>query len=312
MLTIRSLCKSYGKSPVLVDLDLTVPAGEIYGLLGPNGAGKTTLINILCRLLDADRGTISIDGIPHMRSPRAWIGIVPQENLLYRSLTCLEHLCFFAHLYGLPRKGLKQRARGCLELVGLAERAGSLAETLSGGMQRRLSLAIALIHAPRLLILDEPTAGLDIESRHQLWALIGTLQARGMTILLTTHGLDEAERLCQRIGILQRGRLLAEGTIAELRRLIPARELAVIRTRQVERSIERAERLGWEHRFYAEELTLWLPEPLTLVEVARRFEGIPLDAIAIQPVRLEHLYLEITRRHGGDSPGPGGDRDIDH
>jgi ABC-2 type transport system ATP-binding protein len=304
MLNIHSLCKSYRGRPVLEHLDLNVPSGEIYGLLGPNGAGKTTLINILCGLLEADRGTITIDAIPHTRSPRAWIGIVPQENLLYRSLTCLEHLCFFAHLYGLPRKGLKQRARQCLERVGLAERAGSLAETLSGGMQRRLSLAIALIHGPRLLILDEPTAGLDIESRHQLWALIGTLQGAGMTILLTTHWLDEAERLCQRIGILQRGRLLAQGTIAELRRHIPARELAVIRTRQVERSIERAERLGWQHRFYAEELTLWLPESHSLMEIAQRFEGIPLDAIAIQPVRLEHLYLEITRAPDAGSPPP--------
>lgn len=312
MLEIRSLSKSYGTRTVLDHLDLTVPAGELYGLLGPNGAGKTTLINILCRLLDADGGTISVDGVPHTRSPRQWIGIVPQDNLLYRSLTCLEHLHFFAHLYGLPRRGLKQRAEQCLDQVGLADRSGTLAEALSGGMQRRLSLAIALMHRPRLLILDEPTAGLDIESRHQLWALIGRLKAEGMTILLTTHWLDEAERLCQRIGILQRGRILAEGTIAQLRAHLPARELAVIRTRQVERSIERAERLGWQHRFYADELTLWLPEPHSLMEVARRFEGIPLDAIAIQPVRLEHLYLEITRGGAGDDRSPGLPERRDH
>jgi ABC-2 type transport system ATP-binding protein len=312
MLTVSGLCKAYGGHSVLKELHLSLPAGELYGLLGPNGAGKTTFLNILCCLVNADRGTILIDGIPHTRLPKGRIGISPQENLLYGSLTCAEHLAFFGSLHGLSQASLSNRITACLAAVGLGHRRDSRAETLSGGMQRRLNLAIALVHRPKLLILDEPTTGLDIESRHDLWELILNLQRQGMTILLTTHLLDEAERLCQRIGILQQGRLLAEGTIPQLRAHLPVHELAVIRTPQEERAIERAGRLGWQHRFYADELTLWLPEPLPLLEIARRFDGIPLEAIAIQPVRLEHLYLEITRQRGADGRNPDPSEGIDH
>ena len=135
-----------------------------------------------------------------------------------------------------------------------------MAETLSGGMQRRLSLAIALVHGPKLLILDEPTTGLDVESRHDLWSLISNLQQQGLTILLTTHLLDEAERLCQRIGILDRGQIIAEGTMDDLRPTIPACELLVIKTEQERQCVARAAELGWTHRYYAGELTLWLPD----------------------------------------------------
>ena len=271
MLTVSGLCKAYGGRPVLQDLELSIPAGELYGLLGPNGAGKTTFLNILCRLVNADRGSILIDGLPHTRLPKGRIGIAPQENLLYGSLSCAEHLSFF----------------------------GSLAETLSGGMQRRLTLAIALVHGPELLILDEPTTGLDIESRHDLWNLIGNLRRQGMTILLTTHLLDEAERLCERIGILQRGRLVAEGTLVELKRLIPAREVVVVRTPREAAAVSRATGFGWNTVRHGGDLTFWLPESLELTEIVRRLEGIPLEGISCQPVRLEHIYMALTRAGSG-------------
>ena len=301
MLHVESLYKAYGKRLVLDHLNLNVPSGEIYGLLGSNGAGKTTFINILCRLLNADHGTILVHDLPHTLAAKGWIGVAPQANLLYQSLTCAEHLSFFARLYGFPRRGVRDQVCRCLELVGLRDRSSSRVETLSGGMQRRLSLAIALVHRPKLLILDEPTTGLDVESRHELWRLISTLQRQGLTILLTTHLLDEAEKLCQRIGILDRGHIIAEGSMGELRSTISACELLVIKTDQEQRCVARATELGWIHRHYSGELTLWLPKPHTLAEIVENFEGIPLQAIARQPIRLEHLYLEITQKHRGIS-----------
>jgi ABC-2 type transport system ATP-binding protein len=294
MLNIQHLHKSYGQTVILDDLSLAIAAGQIYGLLGPNGAGKTTTINILCNLLKADLGMVQVNGHAISEKTKYWIGVAPQETLVYRSLTCAENLGFFASLYGLRGKERAQRVRTCLEAVGLADRATRLAETLSGGMQRRLSLAIALVHQPKLLILDEPTTGLDVEARYELWNLIRQLKTQGITILLTTHLLDEAERLCDRIGILKQGKLLAEGTLAELRRCIPAQEVVTVQTTQPEAAIARAVELGLVHRRYGGDLAFWLPQSLELKEIVTLFENIPLSSIARQPIRLEHIYLEVT------------------
>lgn len=295
MLHIAKLSKTYGKRSVLQDLSLRILPGEIYGLLGANGAGKTTTINILCSLLRADGGTVKINGQPLSEQTKPLIGVAPQENLLYGSLTCEENLKFFASLYGLRGRNRAARVWTCLKDVGLSDRAKSVAETLSGGMQRRLSMAIALVHQPKLLILDEPTTGLDIEARYEVWELIRHLQTQGITVLLTTHLLEEAERLCQRIGILKQGQLLAEGTLAELRSLIPAQEVVVVQTSEAERAIDRAESLGLSWRRYGGDLAFWFPETLELREIIARFDGIPLESIARQPVRLEHIYLELTQ-----------------
>lgn len=190
--------------------------------------------------------------------------------------------------------------QSCLAAVGLADRAQSPAETLSGGMQRRLSMAIALVHQPKLVVLDEPTTGLDIEARYEIWELIRHLQNQGMTILLTTHLLDEAERLCQRIGILKQGRIVAEGSLPELRRLIPAQEILTIQTPDEEKAIDRAQTLGFPHRRYGSDLAFWLPKALELKEIIAHFDGIPLDSISRQPVRLEHIYVEITQRNADE------------
>jgi len=192
VLRIEQLSKKYGARSVLEDLNLTIAPSKICGLLGPNGAGKTTLINILCGLLRADRGKIQINGESITHKTKRVIGVAPQETLLYKSLTCEENLRFFASLYGLRKRERSQRVQTCLAAVGLLDRAKSLAGALSGGMQRRLSLAIAIIHQPKLVILDEPTTGLDVEARYEIWKLIQQLQSQGTTILLTTHLLDEA------------------------------------------------------------------------------------------------------------------------
>ncbi|NJR64345.1 MAG: ABC transporter ATP-binding protein [Leptolyngbyaceae cyanobacterium CRU_2_3] len=295
MLRIEKLNKGYGDRSVLQDLSLAIAPGEIYGLLGPNGAGKTTTINIICNLLKADGGIVEINGQPISRDTQRLIGIAPQENLLYRSLTCAENLDFFARLYGLSRSARLKQIRYCLEAVNLSDRAHSPAETLSGGMQRRLSMAIALVHQPQLVILDEPTTGLDIESRYEIWDLIRQLRHQGITVLLTTHLLEEAERLCQRIGILKGGTMLAEGTLSELQNCVPAVEIAIVKTPAEEDAIACAQSHGFQFRRYGSDLAFWLPQALELPQILACFQGIPLDSICRQPVRLEHIYMEVTR-----------------
>lgn len=295
MLRIERLTKAYGQRSVLRGLNLQILPGQIYGLLGPNGVGKTTTINILCNLLKPDSGLIEINGWAVSEATKQWIGVAPQENLVYKSLTCAENLDFFARIYGLSNADRKMRVQTCLASVGLTDRANSPAETLSGGMQRRLSMAIALIHQPKLVVLDEPTTGLDIEARYEVWELIRQLQTQGMTVLLTTHLLDEAERLCQRIGILKQGQIAAEGSLADLQQLIPAKEILTIHTSQEQQAIDRGNALGFPHRRYGSDLAFWLPEAMELKDILTHFEGIPVDSMARQPVRLEHIYVEVTQ-----------------
>lgn len=297
MLNIKKLSKSYGKRQVLQDLTLNIHAGEIYGLLGPNGAGKTTTINIICNLLKADSGGILINNQPVSDATKKLIGVAPQENLLYKTLSCEENLNFYAQIYGLNASQRRQQVQDCLAAVNLLDRAKSPVETLSGGMQRRLNIAVALVHQPKLVILDEPTTGLDIEARYEIWDLIRCLKNQGITTLLTTHLLDEAERLCQRIGILKQGRIIAEGSLEELQTIIPAQEIVIVQTTEEEKAIARANECGFSHRRYGNDLAFWLPEELELKEIISRFDGIPLDSIARQPVRLEHIYVEVTQQN---------------
>jgi ABC-2 type transport system ATP-binding protein len=216
-LSIRGLEKTYagghGQPPkrALAGVDLAVPRGGIFGLLGPNGAGKSTLINILAGLVTKTRGEIRICGIDPDRNPRRArraIGVVPQELNLDAFFTPREALEFQAGLYGVPRA--RRRTAEILEKVGLADKADAYARSLSGGMRRRMLVAKALVHGPAVVILDEPTAGVDVELRRQLWAYVNELNAQGVTIVLTTHYLEEAEALCDRIAIINHGAVVAE------------------------------------------------------------------------------------------------------
>ncbi|MDH6056106.1 ABC transporter ATP-binding protein [Umezakia ovalisporum] len=297
MLKITNLNKSYGSIKVLQNLNLDIGYGEIYGLLGANGAGKTTTINIICNLLEADSGDVTINEKQVCEATKKIIGVAPQENLLYKSLTCEENLHFFANIYGLNREMRQKKVQETLLSVNLLNRAKSPVETLSGGMRRRLNIAVALVHQPRLVILDEPTTGLDIEARYEVWELIRQLKKQGITVLLTTHLLDEAEALCDRIGILKHGQILAEGSLAELRTLIPASEVIVVKTSQQKQAMARAAEYGFTYKYYhnyGNKLAFWLPESLDLKEIISRFEGIEFDSISRQPVGLEHIYLEVT------------------
>ncbi len=295
MLSIKNLVKFYGNRLVLQNLTLHIRPGEVYGLLGPNGAGKTTTINILCNLLSPDSGEITINNQPISQATKKLLGVATQENLLYKSLSCEENLNFFARIYGLSGQERREQVRATLKAVKLADRAKCPVETLSGGMQRRLNIAAALVHYPKLLILDEPTTGLDIEARYEIWELIKRLKNQGMTILLTTHLLEEAERLCQRIGILKNGKIIAEGSLEQLRKRIPAEDIIIIQTPEEDDAIARASKYGFTYRRYGNDIAFWLPKHLELKEILACFDGIPLDSISRQPVRLEHIYVEVTK-----------------
>ncbi|MEA5580415.1 ABC transporter ATP-binding protein [Nodularia harveyana UHCC-0300] len=295
MLKITNLNKSYKSIKVLQNLNLHIEPGKVYGLLGANGAGKTTTINIICNLLKADSGDVTINEQPVSEATKKIIGIAPQENLLYQTLSCEENLNFFAKIYGLSRETRQKQVEATLISVNLLDKAKSPVETLSGGMRRRLNIAVALVHQPQLVILDEPTTGLDIEARYEIWELIRQLKCQGVTVLLTTHLLDEAERLCDKIGILKGGQLLVEGSLTELRNLIPAQEVILVETAQKQEAIARAQKYGFIHKYYGNQLAFWLSETLELKEIISRFEGIELDSISRQPVGLEHIYLEVTQ-----------------
>ena len=217
-ITIRNLCKTYrGGKRALDDVSIDVPRGQIFGLLGPNGAGKSTLINILAGLVNKTSGTASIWGFDvdaHPRNAKAAIGIVNQEILFDPFFTPIETLDIQAGLYGVPRA--ERRSMELLRAVHLEDKATAYARTLSGGMKRRLMVAKALVHRPPVLVLDEPTAGVDIELRQQLWTYVRALNDGGVTVGLTTHYLEEAEQLCDRIAIINHGRVVADEPTREL------------------------------------------------------------------------------------------------
>jgi ABC-2 type transport system ATP-binding protein len=295
MIKVHELEKSFGDKIVLDKLSFSIDHNDIYGLLGPNGAGKTTTINILCNLLDADAGTISIKGNPVSEKTKHFVGIVPQEISVYQDLTCKENLLFFARIYGLQGSEKTERANELIQTLNLNEYENTKVTNLSGGWRRRINIAVALVHSPSILILDEPTAGLDVEARYELWELIKNFKESGVSILLTTHQLEEAERLCSCIGILQKGRVVAEGSLDKLRTLVPAKQLAVIETDDEQNLCDKAQSLGWEYRRYGGRLMLLMPDKYILKDVVNKFDGIPLSSISLQEVGLEHIYLEVTR-----------------
>lgn len=217
--TATGLHKRFGDIRAVNDVSLEIQAGETYGLLGPNGAGKTTTISILAGLLEPDEGTVTVSDIvirARSTAGKDHIGLVPQELAIYPDLTAQENLEFFAKLYGMPANDSKRRIAEVLDVIGLTDRRRDHVDKYSGGMKRRLNIGIGLLHSPRLLILDEPTVGVDPQSRNAILQSVEALSSEGMAVVYTTHYMEEAERLCDRIGIIDDGRVIAQGTTAEL------------------------------------------------------------------------------------------------
>ncbi len=219
MIEVHELVKKYGSHRAVDGLTFSIEKGELFGLLGPNGAGKTTTINVLATLLPGDGGRASIGGFDvanEASAVRQLIGVVPQEIALYTDLTARDNLDFWGRLYGLGGKALRSRVDELLEMADLVAQAGQKVEDYSGGMKRRLNLVVGLIHAPEVLFLDEPTVGIDAHARSRILELIAHLSSDGLTVIYTTHYLEEAEQLCDRIGVIDQGRMVALGDKEQL------------------------------------------------------------------------------------------------
>jgi ABC-2 type transport system ATP-binding protein len=231
ILEIKNLSKSYGEINALVNFSLDLEKGEVLGLLGPNGAGKTTLISILSGTLRDFTGGVVFKGQDLFadRNLRNLIGIVPQEMAFYEDLNAMENLMFWGGLYDIPEKELKKRALDLLALVELSARAKEPIKKFSGGMKRRLNVAIGLIHQPELLLLDEPTVGIDVQAKVSILDIIRSVGQKGTSVVFTTHQLSEVEQTCTRIAIMDKGTILAAGTLAELVRIVGEKEIVEVR-----------------------------------------------------------------------------------
>ena len=218
MIKAENLKKRYGDTVALDDVSFEVKKGETFGLLGPNGAGKTTAIHLLCGLLKPDSGVVSLDGKtdPTLVDVRLSLGVVPQTLAIYEELSAVENLLFFGRIYGLSGRKLKERVSDCLEIAGLTQRSRERVSKYSGGMKRRLNLVCSLLHKPRVLLLDEPTVGVDPQTRNSIFETIEGMKKEGCTIVYTTHYMEEAQRLCSRVAILDKGKILDMDSVDNL------------------------------------------------------------------------------------------------
>ncbi len=301
---VRGLRKSFGDHTVLGGINLAVPRGTVFALLGPNGAGKTTTVNILSTLLAPDAGTVRIAGHDLATEParvRSAIGLTGQFAALDDLLTGAENLTLMGRLHHLNRPEIHRRSALLLRQFGLTDVAGQLPATYSGGMRRRLDLAMGLMGRPHVLFLDEPTTGLDPRSRREMWDIVRELVSDGVTILLTTQYLEEADQLADRIALLDGGRIVAEGTEAELKKLIPGGRIT-LRFADAD-ALERAERLLVPDSVKPAELSLEVSgraDVPALRALLNRLEsqGIPVDDIVLHTPDLDDVFLALT----GQSP----------
>lgn len=291
MIAARNLVKRYDEIVAVDRIDLDVAKGEVFGLLGPNGAGKSTTINMLVGMLKPDAGTITIDGgDPLQPGVRRKIGNAPQSLAIYDDLTAEENLYFFAKLYGYHGRALQDRVKWALDFVELTERRTGRASTYSGGMKRRLNLACAVVHDPPLLLLDEPTVGVDPQSRNLIFERIEQLKGEGRTIVYTTHYMEEAQRLCERVAIIDHGKILALDTVE---RLLTAHGGVAV----VEAELEDAPAADTQLPGVLEGLSLRFESNEPLQEVARLSgNGVRFRTLHLARPDLESVFLNLTGR----------------
>ena len=302
---VVGLTKSYGEHTVLDGVHLTVPEGSVYALLGPNGAGKTTVVNILSTLLSADGGEVRVAGFDVRREVagvRANIGVTGQFSAIDELLTGRENLRLMADLAHLDRTTATTTVAAMLARFDLVDAADRRAQTYSGGMKRRLDLAMTLIGRPRVIFLDEPTTGLDPRSRRDVWAIVREQVATGVTVLLTTQYLDEADHLADRIGVLDGGRLVAEGTAAELKRRVPGGHVSVQLTDAAR--LAAAAAAHPDATADPESLTLQVPSDGSIAGLRRLLDGLDDDGVAgltVKSADLDDVFLALTG-HAAQAP----------
>ncbi len=307
ILEVQQLVKKYGDKTAVNGISFDIQAGEIFSLLGPNGAGKTTTISVLSTLYVPTSGDAVIGGHSVVKEPMAvrnLIGVVPQDLALYEDLTARENLSFWGQMYNLSGKALNARVDQVLEQIGLKDRANQRVKTFSGGMKRRVNIGVGLLHQPRLLFMDEPTVGIDPQSRRAILDSVKDLNRQGMTVLYTTHYMEEAQELSDRVGIIDHGDLIALGTQGELTRQVGEYEALQLHISEMDDSEALAQALrGVEGVVRADvidhNITLITPEAEKILApvVSRANErGIRIHTVTIQEPNLEAVFLHLTGR----------------
>lgn len=303
IVVVRGLVKRFGDLVAVDHVDFSIAEGETFGLLGPNGAGKTTTISMISCLLDPTEGEVIVDGHSIGKEPTAVkssLGVVPQEVALYPTLSAAENLAFWGRMYGLSGAGLKKAVDEALELAGLADRSKERVEKYSGGMKRRINIAAGILHRPRVLLMDEPTVGIDPQSRNHILETVKDLNASGMTVLYTSHYMEEVEYLCDRISIMDHGKCIATGTLNELRDVVGGMDVVSVTVGDVSEgiisaiaaipgveSVNRAEGI-------IEVLTPSSGSVLGKLVATLESDGAHVTSVTVTEPNLESVFLHLT------------------
>ena len=301
MINVSNLKKSFDTVDALKDISFNIQQGECYGLLGPNGAGKTTTISIMSTMLEANEGDVSIAGYDLKKNPlecKKNIGVVTQEIALYDELSGYDNLLFWGGLYNIPKLELKAGINEILSLLGMEDRKHDKVKTYSGGMKRRINIASALLHRPKVLFMDEPTVGIDPQSRNLIFEVVEKLHKEGMTIVYTTHYMEEAERLCDRIGIIDHGEIIAQGTLDELKTSGSMKETLVITFTNLTDERYHSTANNWnDHQRFNDTIHFYsmnIQGELSKIILKCNEVGLNITNIDIQKINLETIFLSLT------------------
>lgn len=305
-ISLKNLTKKFDGNVVVDNINLNIEQGEIYGFLGPNGAGKSTTISMICSLIHPTDGNIEIMGTnvkKDSREIKKKIGLVPQNIALYKDFTGYENIKFFAELYGLRGDVLKQRIKEALEFTGLLDVKDKKAKTYSGGMQRRLNIACALVHKPQIIIMDEPTVGINPQSRNHIMNAVKKLNKEGTTIIYTTHYMEEAEALCSKIAIIDKGKIIVEGTKEELKNMISDKTTLAVTVDDVYKlDINQIKNVQGVQDVSVKENTLSITSAKEVSNLDKLINTIELSSAKIidlgfKDISLETVFLSLTGRN---------------
>jgi len=301
MINVSNLKKTFDTVDALKGISFNIPQGECYGLLGPNGAGKTTTISIMSTLIEPNDGEVYIAGYDLKKNPldcKKSIGVVTQEIALYNEFSAYDNLLFWGGMYKIPGKELTERIDETIDLLGLTDRKNDKVKTYSGGMKRRINIASALLHRPKVLFMDEPTVGIDPQSRNLIFEVVEKLHKEGTTIIYTTHYMEEAERLCDRIGIMDNGEIVAQGTLNELKTLGSMKESVVISYTNLTDNLFNTMKKEWKDLQRFEDTihfySMNIQGDLSKIIIMCNEFGLDIRHIDIQKINLETIFLSLT------------------